>query len=260
MPSPLRPAAWARFGKRTDAGVDGPRDGEPPVRDEGWRGRRFLPASKLFHSQPREVDRLSQDAHSFLIGVKPHRILGLDEVHIELGGSLVTSSAVESWSVAVCDRSLRDRIHQVEQRVDRDVPHLERAVLNRVHPTPQFLLGHLVTGLAGLGDVEERAPHVVVADLERTTAFIRHVTVGAGHSGTSVDPLAVHLEFGMLRLEYLRAACFVSLVMMPVRFVVSEDAVHSEAPRPWIGQPLLRTLEVVLNMALAADEGSHFLS
>ena len=52
---------------------------------------------------------------------------------------------------------------------------------------------------------EQRAAHVVVADLDRALAHVGHVAVGAGDAAAGVDALAPHLELGVLGLEHRRA-------------------------------------------------------
>src|SRR3712207_7898250 len=49
----------------------------------------------------------------------------------------------------------------------------------------QLVLRPLVARLAGSVDVQEGAPDVVIADLHRSLARVRHVAVGAGDAGAS---------------------------------------------------------------------------
>ena len=58
-----------------------------------------------------------------------------------------------------------DVVDERDERVHREVAHLEGAVLDRVDAVAQLVLGPLVAGLAGAVDVEQRAAHVVIADL-----------------------------------------------------------------------------------------------
>ena len=69
--------------------------------------------------------------------------------------------------------------------------------------------GEVVAALAGAVDVEHRAAHPVVGDLQAAFAFVRHVAIGAGHAGAGVDALVPELELGMLRLEHGRAGLLV---------------------------------------------------
>ena len=125
---------------------------------------------------------------------------------------------------------------------------------------PQLLLRPLVAGLAGAVDVEQRALHVMVADLHRAGALVRHVAVGAGHARPRVDALVPHLELGVLGLEHRRAGLGVRPVLEAVLLVVGEDLVGLQALVPRIGETLLGALEVVLDVALAADVGAHLLA
>ena len=54
----------------------------------------------------------------------------------------------------------------------------------------ELVLGDGVAGLAGAGDVQQRAAHPVVGDLDRPLALVGHVAVGAGDAGAGVDALA----------------------------------------------------------------------
>ena len=108
-------------------------------------------------------------------------------------------------------------------------------------------------------DVQQRTAHVMVADLERAFAFVRHVAIGARHAGARVDALVPHFEFRMLRLEHRRAGLRVRPILELLLVVVGEDVLDLQPVRPRIDQPLLRPLEVILHVALAADEAPHLL-
>ncbi len=127
----------------------------------------------------------------------------------------------------------------------------------REHPLPELVLGPLVARLARPVDVEQRALHVVIADLERALALVGHVAVGASHARSRVDALVPHLELGVLRLERRRAGLGVRPVLEAVGLVVRQDLVGLEPLVPRIGEPLLRSLEVVLHVALPADKCPH---
>src|SRR5918996_5825845 len=114
--------------------------------------------------------------------------------------------------------------------------------------------------LARAGDVEQRAAHVVVADLERAHPHVRHVTVGARHAGARMDTAVPHLEFGVLRFKHRRATPRVYPVPVPDAVVVSEDLLDPEPLEPRIDEALLRPPEVVLDVALAAHERPHLLT
>jgi len=109
-------------------------------------------------------------------------------------------------------------------------------------------------------DVEERATHVVIADLEGADPCIGHVAVCAGHPGARVDALVPHLELGMLCLQDRRSAFGVDPVLEARLVVVVGDLLDLEALRPWIREPLFRVPEVVLHVTLATHERAHLLS
>ena len=100
---------------------------------------------------------------------------------------------------------------------------------------------------------------VMIRDLERSHSRVRHVTVGAGDARAGVHALVPHLELGMLRLERLRPGFGVGPVGEAHFFVVVVDVLDLESLVPWIGQALLGSLEVVLDVTLAADERPHLL-
>ena len=122
-----------------------------------------------------------------------------------------------------------------------------------------------VAGLARARDVQQRAAHPVVADLDRAFALVRHVAVGAGDAGARVDALAPGLELRMLRLQHLGARLGVLPVVEAVavgelRVVVGRlDLLDLQALRPREEQRRLRPA-VVLDVALAADERAHLLA
>src|SRR5688572_32078616 len=92
-------------------------------------------------------------------------------------------------------------MRQLEHRIESEVTQLIGTILNCVHAFAQLLLLQVVAGLTRLLDVEQRAAHVMVADLHRTLALVRHMAVGAGYAGTGMNALAVQLELGMLSFQ-----------------------------------------------------------
>ena len=116
-----------------------------------------------------------------------------------------------------------------------------------------------MAGLASAVDVEHRAAHVVVADLEGAFALIGHVAVGAGHAGTRVDALIPHFEFRMLRFEHRSARVGVGPVFELRLVVVSLNLFDLESFGPRIDKPLFRPLEIIFDVTLAADISAHLL-
>src|SRR5688572_30853318 len=80
-------------------------------------------------AEPREVDRLAEDAHRLLIGVKARGVLGLDEVEVELRAALEVARLLKlRVGLALLARGL-DVVYQLDERVHRDVAHAEGAPL-----------------------------------------------------------------------------------------------------------------------------------
>jgi hypothetical protein len=92
-----------------------------------------------------------------------------------------------------------DVVDQVHERVHRLVAQVVRAFLDGLHARLEFLLRPLVAGLACVVDIEQRAAHLVIADLVRAHAFVRHVAIGARHAGSRVDALLPQLKLRVLR-------------------------------------------------------------
>ncbi len=192
--------------------------------------------------------------------MESHRVFGLDEVEQELRAPLVPPGRFEVRIGRAGFLRPLDVGDQGDQRIHGDVADLEGAVLDRMDAHPQLLFRPAVTGLAGAVDVQQRAADVMVTDLHRAHTLVRHVAVGAGDARTRVHALVPHLELGMLRLERRRAGFGVRPVLEAVLFVVSQDLVGLQPLVPRIGEPLLGSLEVVLDVALAADVGAHLLA
>jgi hypothetical protein len=95
-----------------------------------------------------------------------------------------------------------------------------------------LLLRDPVTRLAGLGDVEQRRAHVVIADLDRAFPHVGHVTVRAGHTAAGVNALAPHFELRVLGLEHLGAGFLVGPVLEAGLIVVGFDLLHLQALVP----------------------------
>src|SRR4030095_16644634 len=67
-------------------------------------------------------------------------------------------------------------------------------------------------------------------------------------------------ELRVLRLEHLVAGLGVDPVREPFLVVVRLDLLDLETVRPRVGHDLAPPLEVVLDVALAADERAHLLA
>ena len=93
----------------------------------------------------------------------------------------------------------------------------ERAGLNGFGSKLQFALIGLVTCLTRLVNVQQRAANVMVADLHRAFAFVRHMAIRTGDAGTCVDALVEHLKLRMLCFQnlgpvrlWVQSLCFTS--------------------------------------------------
>ena len=131
-------------------------------------------------------------------------VLRLHEVQVELAAALRRPAPPRARRPArpPAFAALMSAIRSMSASMAR-LRSVDGALLDRLGARQQLLLGPLVAGLAGVVDVEQRAAHVVVADLQRAHARVRHVAVGAGHARARVDALVPHLELGVLRLELL---------------------------------------------------------
>src|SRR5262245_35959854 len=102
---------------------------------------------------------------------------------------------------------------------------------------------------------------MVITDLDCTLAHVGHMAIGAGDAATRVYALAPCLELRVLRLEKLGSSgCMSPVSMLGGLVVVRLDRVGLEAICPWIGQQFSVALEIVFDMALAANEAAHLLS
>jgi len=196
--------------------------------------------------------------------VEAHRVLGVDEVDPPLRLAVMLPHSLQGF---VRDTRLLRRLEigdELDDRVLGPRHEGEVAVLDDRHPGLQLLLREAVAGLAGARDVEQRAAHMVVADLHRSLADVGHVAVGAGDAGAGVDPLAPQLELGVLRLQGRRPGPGVGpvgeagTVGVGVIVVVALDLLDLQSVPPGKEEGGLGTA-VVLDMALAADERAHFL-
>src|ERR1044071_8927578 len=100
---------------------------------------------------------------------------------------------------------------------------------------------------------------MMVGNLQRTLAGIRHMTVRACHATARMNPLIPHLKLRMLRLENTRTG----FGMLPVAeigiIVILLDFFDFQTIGPRIGDDFLFALEVVFDMTLPADKRSHLL-
>ena len=157
-----------------------------------------------------------------------------------------------------------DRVDQLDDGRAAALQQLVVALLDQVHARLDLLLGQVVARLAGAVDVEQRAAHPVVGHLGRALAHVRHVAVGAGDAAARVNALAPQLELGVLRLEDRRRSPRACSRRTARRRGTSSRPRTSRCRRAQALPPGERERHlgraVVLDVALAADEGAHLVA
>ena len=116
-----------------------------------------------------------------------------------------------------------------------------------------------VAGLTGLIDLRQRAGDLVVRVLHTTFAHVGHVAVCARYAALTVDTHTPQLVVGVLSLEDGSARDLVRVVGVVHLVVVSLDLLDREALVVGEGEVLAIALEVILGVALSADERAHVL-
>ena len=153
-----------------------------------------------------------------------------------------------------------DVVDQVHQRIECRVAQVEEAVLDVFHARLQFLLRKVMAGLAGAIDLQQRTVDLVIADLESALPHVGHVAVGAGHARARVHALVPHFKFRMAGFDQLRARVGMRPLVDLLLVFDGDDVFDLDAFCPREGQALVGRLEVVRDVALAADVGAHFLA
>lgn len=179
------------------------------------RNRRVALTGEDALATSRLLQRVREDSRGFLRCMKAHRVLRFREVEQELRSALREPGFGETTIRAVLSGEGTDVSRELNDRIQRDVPELVRAILNLLNASAQLVFRKLVAGLTSPVDVEYRASDVMVADLHRTHALIGHVTVCARDARSCVNALVVELEFRVLRLEHGCAAHRVHPILMP---------------------------------------------
>jgi len=128
------------------------------------------------------------------------------------------------------------------------------AILYRLCPGFELSFRKVMARLAGIGNVEQRAAHVMIADFDRAFAFVGHVTIGAGDATARMNALAPRLKLRVLRFENGRAACFVSPVLKSHLIIIAFDLFNFNAFVPRIGQELAFTFEIKSTERVTEDE------
>ena len=147
----------------------------------------------------------------------------------------------------------------MQQLILELIAHLVDLTLTFIDVLPECLLALAMAHLAGAVDVLQRAGDVVVGVFDAAFGLVRHVAVGASYAALRVDALLSNLILRVLRLEDGCTAEGMDIVIV-VRFVViSLGVLHRHALVPREGEVLAFTFEVILHVALGADERAHLL-
>ena len=85
----------------------------------------------------------------------------------------------------------------------------------------------------------------MIADLQSAFAFVRHVTVGACHAGTSMNPLVPHLKLRVLSLKCGCPCVSVLPVFELLLIVEGEDVFYLQPFGPRVDEPLFRPTKVI---------------
>lgn len=101
---------------------------------------------------------------------------------------------------------------------------------------------------------------MVAADLDGAFAHEGHVAVGAGDPTAGVDALAPEFELGVLGFEDLGTAVGVFPVDVAGFIVPCLHLLDFESVVPGVGEFAFGAFEVVLDVALGADEGAFLLA
>ena len=139
---------------------------------------------------------------------------------------------------------------------------LESVVVDRLDACDEHFLAFIVALEACVLDVLQRAGNIMRRVLLPVLAHVRHVAVDAGDARVRMDARLPNIVVGMLRLEHHRAR----VGMLPVALEAARQIgalvvlVHLFRRVAVVAREhdaaLLRLLEVILRMALAADEGA----
>ena len=147
----------------------------------------------------------------------------------------------------------------MQQLILELVAHLIDLALAFIDVLPERFLALAVAHLAGAVDVLQRAGDVVIGVLDATFRLVRHVAVGASYAALRVNALLSNLILRVLRLEDGCAAEGVDVVVVVRLVIVGLGVLHRHALVPREGEVLAFTLEVILHVALGADERAHLL-
>ncbi|MCD4726625.1 MAG: hypothetical protein K8R46_03115 [Pirellulales bacterium] len=135
----------------------------------------------------------------------------------------------------------------------------EDLVLAGLDPPAKLLFGPTVAGDAGAGHVQQRTLNMMIGVLHPALGAIRHVAVGAGDTAEGVNARPIDLVIRMLHLDHPRLADGVRPIGEICRVVVLFHVLGRGPLVPGERQVIALALEVILDVALCADQSAHLL-
>ena len=132
--------------------------------------------------------------------------------------------------------------------------HLQHLLLALIDILAQRLGILAVAGLARAIDMRQRRHDVVIGIFHATLLDIRHVAVGAGKAALTMNALLEDLVTRMLSLQNLGMGQRMDIVVEADTVVVSLGILAGQALVLWEFEVVGAFLEVVLRVALRADE------
>ena len=205
----------------------------------------------------RVIERLTEDAGRLLRSVEARRVLGFDEVEVELRAAMETAGGGEfgvafgpprRWRIGDEPDERGWRLASVQWRLDLADPGLEFVAAER----------RVSGGARHIFQDQHREADPLVGQAARS---LEAPSSACGNRRRprrpGVNAVAPQLEPGMLRLQGRCAGVLVGPVAKSDLVVVGLDLVDLEALRPGKDEPLSGTLKSVLDMELVAHEGAH---
>ena len=121
--------------------------------------------------------------------MEAHRVLRLDKVEVKLRFALEVARLGELLIRLARGARRFEIVDEVYKRVHGKAAQFVGALLDGFHASLQLRLRPAVTALAGVVDVEQRAAHVVIADLGGTDADVGHMTISARYARAGMNAL-----------------------------------------------------------------------
>ena len=208
------------------------------------------------------VDREAERPHALVGIVEADAVFGFDVVPIPLrfANQLTRGSELLVRRAGFCRRL--DGEVRLGARDARRPLQLEGVVVDRLDACNEHFLALIVALEACVLDVLQGAGNIMRRVLLPVLAHVRHVAVDAGDARVRMDARLPDVVVGMLRLEHHRAR----VGMLPVALEAARQIgalvvlVHLLRRVAVVTREhdaaFLALLEVILRMALAADEGA----